>query len=138
MRNSKALRTNDAGYVMRCIYTDCASFQVGKDYITERCAINDFNQGCPDIGGGFALNYQHNHVYGVEGARMLAKFVMIRDNSGRYIKRANYRIGGKCRKHGLINDYRRLRRLARNMLKTEKRGDYSYNVLSDLARNAGK
>ncbi|QXV83722.1 hypothetical protein bas09_0077 [Changchunvirus paulsarasin] len=132
MNSSKRLDTHDAGYVMKCISSNSHNFIVGKHYPTERCTITDYNQGCPDINGGFALNYQRGKYYGVEGATMIARFIMVKDNKGRYTKRDT------CRKLKEKQDFRRMRRYIRQMLKTSERGSYEFKILNSLARRLGK
>ena len=120
MRNCKTLNEHDAGYVMVCIMSDVPYFQVGKKYVTEKCSLKMFGMGwgCPDIGGGFSLNYQRHRYYGVEGVSIYAKFIMLKDNKGRYVKHdtlgSNTR---KMRRNGKI-DPRRFRRFVRQLMKT--------------------
>lgn len=118
MRNCKTLNEHDAGYVMVCIMSEIPAFQVGKRYTTEKGSIQFFSQGCPDIGGGFNLNYQRYRYYGVEGTSIYAKFVMLKDNKGRYVKHDT--LGSntqKMRLYGKI-DPRRFRRFVRQLMKT--------------------
>ena len=119
MRNCKELNEHDAGYVMVCIMSDIPAFQVGKRYATEKGSIKFFSQGCPDIGGGFSLNYQRYRYYGVEGASIYAKFIMLKDNKGRYVKHDT--LGSntqKMRRNGKI-DPRRFRRFVRQLMKAQ-------------------
>lgn len=118
MRNCKILNEHDAGYVMVCVMSDIPAFQVGKRYTTEKCSIKVFGMGCPDIGGGFSLNYQRYRYYGVEGASIYAKFIMLKDNKGRYVKHDT--LGGNTQKMRLKGkiDPRRFRRFVRQLMKT--------------------
>lgn len=119
MRNCKTLNEHDAGYVMVCIMSEIPSFQVGKRYTTEKGSIQFFSQGCPDIGGGFNLNYQRYRYYGVEGAIIYAKFIMLKDNKGRYVKHDTQpRHVQKHRRNGKA-DLRRFRRYVRQLMKTQ-------------------
>lgn len=118
MRNCKELNEHDAGYVMVCVMSDIPAFQVGKRYATEKSSIKLCGQGCPDINGGFSLNYQRYRYYGVEGASIYAKFIMLKDNKGRYVKHDT--LGSntqKMRLYGKI-DPRRFRRFVRQLMKT--------------------
>lgn len=118
MRNYKELNEHDAGYVMVCVMSDSQAFQVGKRYTTEKSSIKFCSQGCPDINDGWALNYQRYRYYGVEGTRILAKFVMLKDNKGRYVKHDTLgRNTQKMRRNGKI-DPRRFRRFVRQLMKT--------------------
>lgn len=118
MRNYKELNEHDAGYVMVCIMSDSQAFQVGKRYTTEKSSIKFCGQGCPDINDGWALNYQRYRYYGVEGTRILAKFVMLKDNKGRYVKHDTLgRNTQKMRRNGKI-DPRRFRRFVHQLMKT--------------------
>lgn len=75
--------------------------------------------GCPDIGGGFSLNYQRYRYYGVEGASIYAKFIMLKDNKGRYVKHDTQpRHVQKQRRNGKA-DKRRFRRYVRQLMKTQ-------------------
>lgn len=119
MRNCKKLTTHDSGYVMVCVYSDSFDFQVGKKYITEKACIDFIGaDGCPDINGGYSLNYQRYRYYGVEGSRVLAKFVMLKDNKGRYVKHDT--LGSNTQKMRLKGkiDPRRFRRFVRQLMKT--------------------
>lgn len=118
MRNCKELNEHDAGYVMVCVMSEIPAFQVGKRYTTEKCSIKVFGMGCPDIGGGFSLNYQRYRYYGVEGASIYAKFIMLKDNKGRYVKHDT--LGGNTQKMRLKGkiDPRRFRRFVRQLMKT--------------------
>lgn len=118
MRNYKELNEHDAGYVMVCVMSDSQAFQVGKRYTTEKSSIKFCGQGCPDINGGWALNYQRYRYYGVEGTRILAKFVMLKDNKGRYVKHDT--LGSNTQKMRLKGkiDPRRFRRFVRQLMKT--------------------
>ena len=119
MRNCKELNEHDAGYVMVCIMSDIPAFKVGKRYTTEKCSIKVFGMGCPDIGGGFSLNYQRYRYYGVEGASIYAKFIMLKDNKGRYVKHDTLgRNTQKMRRNGKI-DPRRFRRFVRQLMKPQ-------------------
>lgn len=118
MRNYKELNEHDSGYVMVCVMSEIPAFQVGKRYTTEKCSIKLCGQGCPDIGGGFSLNYQRYRYYGVEGASIYAKFIMLKDNKGRYVKHDTLgRNTQKMRRNGKI-DPRRFRRFVRQLMKT--------------------
>lgn len=118
MRNRKILNEHDAGYVMVCIMSEIPAFQVGKRYTTEKGSIQFFSQGCPDIGGGFNLNYQRYRHYGVEGTSIYAKFIMLKDNKGRYVKHDT--LGSNTQKMRLKGkiDPRRFRRFVRQLMKT--------------------
>lgn len=118
MRNCKELNEHDAGYVMVCIMSEIPAFQVGKRYTTEKGSIQFFSQGCPDIGGGFNLNYQRYRYYGVEGTSIYAKFIMLKDNNGRYVKHDT--LGSNTQKMRLKGkiDPRRFRRFVRQLMKT--------------------
>ena len=120
MRNCKELNEHDAGYVMVCIMSDSQAFQVGKRYTTEKSSIKLCGQGCPDINGGWALNYQRYRYYGVEGATSIyAKFIMLKDNKGRYVKHDTQpRHVQKQRRNGKA-DKRRFRRYVRQLMKTQ-------------------
>ena len=119
MRNTKKLTAKDAGYTMLCIYSDSNSFEVGKKYITEPASILPFGEGCPDINGGFSLNYQRYRYYGVEGERIYAKFIMLKDNKGRYVKHDTQpRHVQRQRRNGKA-DKRRFRRYVRQLMKTQ-------------------
>lgn len=119
MRNYKELNEHDAGYVMVCVMSDSQAFQVGKRYTTEKSSIKFCGQGCPDINDGWALNYQRYRYYGVEGTRILAKFVMLKDNKGRYVKHDTQpRHVQKQRRNGKA-DKRRFRRYVRQLMKTQ-------------------
>ena len=120
MRNCKELNEHDAGYVMVCVMSDSQAFQVGKRYTTEKSSIKLCGQGCPDINGGWALNYQRYRYYGVEGATSIyAKFVMLKDNKGRYVKHDTQpRHVQKQRRNGKA-DKRRFRRYVRQLMKTQ-------------------
>lgn len=120
MRNCKELNEHDAGYVMVCVMSDRQAFQVGKRYTTEKSSIKLCGQGCPDINGGWALNYQRYRYYGVEGATSIyAKFVMLKDNKGRYVKHDTQpRHVQKQRRNGKA-DKRRFRRYVRQLMKTQ-------------------
>ena len=118
MRNCKELNEHDAGYVMVCVMSDIPAFQVGKRYTTEKCSIKVCGIGCPDIGGGFSLNYQRYRYYGVEGASIYAKFIMLKDNKGRYVKRDTRPDPYKERSNGK-RDLRRFRRYVRQLMKTQ-------------------
>lgn len=119
MRNCKELNEHDSGYVMVCVMSDSQAFEVGKKYVTEKSSIKLCGQGCPDINGGWSLNYQRYRYYGVEGATSIyAKFIMLKDNKGRYVKHDT--LGGntqKMRRNGKI-DPRRFRRFVRQLMKT--------------------
>lgn len=119
MRNCKTLNEHDAGYVMVCVMSDSQAFQVGKRYTTEKSSIKLCGQGCPDINGGWSLNYQRYRYYGVEGATSIyAKFIMLKDNKGRYVKHDTQpRHVQKQRRNGKA-DKRRFRRYVRQLMKT--------------------
>lgn len=120
MRNCKTLNEHDAGYVMVCVMSDSQAFQVGKRYTTEKSSIKLCGQGCPDINGGWSLNYQRYRYYGVEGATSIyAKFIMLKDNKGRYVKHDTQpRHVQKQRRNGKA-DKRRFRRYVRQLMKTQ-------------------
>lgn len=120
MRNCKELNEHDSGYVMVCVMSDSQAFQVGKRYTTEKSSIKLCGQGCPDINGGWSLNYQRYRYYGVEGATSIyAKFVMLKDNKGRYVKHDTQpRHVQKQRRNGKA-DKRRFRRYVRQLMKTQ-------------------
>lgn len=119
MRNTKHLNARDAGYVMVCTFSDSPAFVVGKKYITERGSIFiDEDVSCPDINGGYSLNYQRYRYYGVEGCKVYAKFIMLKDNKGRYVKHDTQgRHTIKSRRNGKT-DPRRFRRYVRQLMKT--------------------
>lgn len=119
MRNCKTLNEHDAGYVMVCIMSEIPAFQVGKRYTTEKGSIKLFGDGCPDINSGFSLNYQRYRYYGVEGATSIyAKFIMLKDNKGRYVKHDTQpRHVQKQRRNGKA-DKRHFRRFVRQLMKT--------------------
>lgn len=119
MRNCKELNEHDSGYVMVCVMSDSQAFQVGKRYTTEKSSIKLCGQGCPDINGGWSLNYQRYRYYGVEGATSIyAKFIMLKDNKGRYVKHDTQpRHVQKQRRNGKA-DKRRFRRYVRQLMKT--------------------
>ena len=120
MRNCKELNEHDSGYVMVCVMSDSQAFEVGKKYVTEKCSIKLCGQGCPDINGGWSLNYQRYRYYGVEGATSIyAKFIMLKDNKGRYVKHDTQpRHVQKQRRNGKA-DKRRFRRYVRQLMKTQ-------------------
>ena len=120
MRNCKELNEHDSGYVMVCIMSDSQAFEVGKRYTTEKSSIKLCGQGCPDINGGWSLNYQRYRYYGVEGATSIyAKFIMLKDNKGRYVKHDTQpRHVQKQRRNGRA-DKRRFRRYVRQLMKTQ-------------------
>ena len=134
MRNCKKLTTHDSGYVMLCVYSDAFDFQVGKKYITEKGSIEFIgDDGCPDINGGWSLNYQRYKYYGVEGSRVLAKFIMLKDNKGRYVKHDTQpRHVQKFRRNGKA-DPRRFRRYVRQLMKTPM-SDFERKVFGRLVR----
>lgn len=133
MRNCKELNEHDAGYVMVCIMSEIPAFQVGKRYATEKSSIKLCGQGCPDIGGGFILNYQRYRYYGVEGASIYAKFIMLKDNKGRYVKHDTRPDPYKERSNGK-RDKRRFRRYVRQMMKTPML-DFERKVFGRLVRH---
>lgn len=120
MRNCKELNEHDSGYVMVCIMSEIPAFQIGKRYTTEKGSIKLFGQCCPDINGGWSLNYQRYRYYGVEGATSIyAKFIMLKDNKGRYVKHDTQpRHVQKQRRNGKA-DKRRFRRYVRQLMKTQ-------------------
>lgn len=133
MRNYKELNEHDSGYVMVCVMSDSQAFQVGKRYTTEKSSIKFCGQGCPDINGGWALNYQRYRYYGIEGTRILAKFIMLKDNKGRYVKHDTLgRNTQKMRRNGKI-DPRRFRRFVRQLMKTPM-SPLERNVFGRLSR----
>lgn len=133
MRNCKTLNEYDSGYVMVCIMSDSQGFQVGKKYVTEKGSIALGGEGCPDINGGWALNYQRYRYYGVEGATIYAKFIMLKDNQGRYVKHDTLRTNNqKFRRNGK-NDLRRFRRFVRQLMKTPM-SDFERKVFGRLVR----
>ena len=118
MRNCKTLNEHDSGYVMVCVMSDSQAFEVGKKYVTEKSSIKLCGQGCPDINGGWSLNYQRYRYYGVEGATSIyAKFIMLKDNKGRYVKHDTRPDPYKERSNGK-RDKRRFRRYVRQLMKT--------------------
>ena len=133
MRNCKELNEHDAGYVMVCIMSEIPAFHVGKRYATEKSSIKLCGQGCPDIGGGFILNYQRYRYYGVEGASIYAKFIMLKDNKGRYVKHDTRPDPYKERSNGK-RDKRRFRRYVRQMMKTPML-DFERKVFGRLVRH---
>lgn len=119
MRNCKELNEHDAGYVMVCVMSDSQAFEVGKKYVTEKSSIKLCGQGCPDINGGWSLNYQRYRYYGVEGATSIyARFIMLKDNKGRYVKHDTRPDPYKERSNGK-RDLRRFRRYVRQLMKTQ-------------------
>lgn len=133
MRNCKTLNEHDAGYVMVCIMSEIPAFQVGKRYTTEKGSIKLFGDGCPDINGGWSLNYQRYRYYGVEGVSIYAKFVMLKDNKGRYVKHDTQpRHVQKMRRNGKT-DPRRFRRYVRQLMKTPM-SDFERKVFGRLVR----
>lgn len=89
--------------------------------------------GCPDIGGGFSLNYQRYRYYGVEGASIYAKFIMLKDNKGRYVKHDTLgRNTQKMRRNGKI-DPRRFRRFVRQLMKPQM-SQLEHKVFGRLVR----
>lgn len=133
MRNCKELNEHDSGYVMVCVMSDSQGFQVGKKYVTEKGSIKLGGEGCPDINGGWALNYQRYRYYGVEGATIYAKFIMLKDNQGRYVKHDTLRTNNqKFRRNGK-NDLRRFRRFVRQLMKTPM-SDFERKVFGRLVR----
>lgn len=133
MRNCKTLNEHDSGYVMVCIMSDSQGFQVGKKYVTEKGSIALGGEGCPDINGGWSLNYQRYRYYGVEGATIYAKFVMLKDNQGRYVKHDTQpRHVQKFRRNGKA-DPRRFRRYVRQLMKTPM-SDFERKVFGRLVR----
>lgn len=131
MRNTKRLNARDAGYVMVCTFSDTPGFVVGKKYITERGSIFiDSEASCPDINGGYSLNYQRYRWYGVEGCRLYAKFIMLKDNKGRYVKH-DTRPKVKQRRKGA--DKRSFRRYVRQTMKFPM-SDIERKVLGQTAR----
>lgn len=133
MRNYKELNEHDAGYVMVCVMSDIPAFQVGKRYTTEKGSIKFFSQGCPDIGGGFNLNYQRYRYYGVEGATIYAKFVMLKDNKGRYVKHDTLRLHTQKMRRNGKTDLRRFRRFVRQLMKTPM-SPFEQRVFGRLSR----
>lgn len=133
MRNCKTLNEHDSGYVMVCIMSDSQGFQVGKKYVTEKGSIALGGEGCPDINGGWSLNYQRYRYYGVEGATIYAKFIMLKDNQGRYVKHDTQpRHVQKFRRNGKA-DPRRFRRYVRQLMKTPM-SDFERKVFGRLVR----
>lgn len=134
MRNCKTLNEHDSGYVMVCIMSDSQGFQVGKKYVTEKGSIALGGEGCPDINGGWSLNYQRYRYYGVEGATSVyAKFIMLKDNQGRYVKHDTQpRHVQKFRRNGEA-DPRRFRRYVRQLMKTPM-SDFERKVFGRLSR----
>ena len=119
MRNCKELNEHDSGYVMVCIMSEIPAFQVGKRYTTEKCSIKLCGMGFPDINGGWSLNYQRYRYYGVEGATSIyAKFIMLKDNKGRYVKHDTRPDPDKERRNGK-RDKRRFRRFVRQLMKAQ-------------------
>ena len=129
MRNCKELNEHDSGYVMVCIMSDSRGFEVGKKYVTEKGSI----MSCPDINGGWSLNYQRYRYYGVEGVSVYAKFIMLKDNKGCYVKHDTLRTNNqKFRRNGK-NDLRRFRRFVRQLMKTPM-SDFERKVFGRLVR----
>lgn len=130
METRKEILALGNGSIMRCIFTASDSFHVGEDYATNTAMFC----GLPDIEiDRYSVNYHRNGYFGIEGHCLLAKFVLIRDNSGRYVKRARYleltsRPSGK-------QDKRRLRRYVSQMLKNDNPGSYEHRVINRLYRN---
>lgn len=134
MRNCKELNEHDSGYVMVCVMSEIPAFQVGKRYTTEKSSIKLCGQGCPDINGGFSLNYQRYRYYGVEGASIYAKFIMLKDNKGRYVKHDTLgRHIQKMRRNGKI-DPRRFRRFVRQLMKPQM-SKLEHKVFGRLSRH---
>lgn len=134
MRNCKELNEHDAGYVMVCVMSDSQAFEVGKKYVTEKSSIKLCGQGCPDINGGWSLNYQRYRYYGVEGATSIyARFIMLKDNKGRYVKHDTRPDPYKERSNGK-RDLRRLRRYVRQLMKTQM-SPIERKVLGRLSRH---
>lgn len=135
MRNCKELNEHDSGYVMVCVMSDSQAFEVGKKYVTEKSSIKLCGQGCPDINGGWSLNYQRYRYYGVEGATSIyAKFIMLKDNKGRYVKHDTQpRHVQKQRRNGKA-DKRRFRRYVRQLMKTPM-SDFERKVFGRLSRH---
>lgn len=135
---TREILLNATGATLRCINSDSWAFEIGKDYKTRGAML----AGLPDveIGAlGFSLNGYKGGFYKVEGSdRTIARFVMIKDGKGRYVKRSRYLDMMRSRKHGNIQDYRRLRRYARQMLKNDAPGSFSWTTIKGLSRNAGK
>ena len=133
MKNCKTLNEHDSGYVMVCVMSDSQAFQVGKKYVTEKGSIKLGGEGCPDINGGWSLNYQRYRYYGVEGATIYAKFVMLKDNQGRYVKHDTLgRQTQKMRRNGKT-DPRRFRRFVRQLMKPQM-SDFERKVFGRLSR----
>lgn len=134
MRNCKELNEHDAGYVMVCVMSDSQAFEVGKKYVTEKSSIKLCGQGCPDINGGWSLNYQRYRYYGVEGATSIyARFIMLKDNKGRYVKHDTRPDPYKERSNGK-RDLRRFRRYVRQLMKTQM-SPIERKVLGRLSRH---
>lgn len=128
MENRKQILKLGNGSVMRCTYSDVPDFDVGKTYKTN---TNIFC-GMPDIEINlYSVNYHNSGYFGIEGDRMYAKFVVVKDSKGRYTKRDTFR--------SIPNgDMRRLRRYVRQMLKSSVPGSHDYKILKEVTRNAGK
>ena len=134
MRNCKTINEHDSGYVMVCIMSDSQGFQVGKKYVTEKGSIKLCGEGCPDINGGWSLNYQRYRYYGVEGATSVyAKFIMLKDNKGRYVKHDTLRLHTQKMRRNGKTDLRRFRRFVRQLMKTTM-SDFERNVFGRLSR----
>lgn len=115
---TKTLLATDAGYVLKCISSGIPEqFEVGRNYVTK---INtdpiSSRYGAPLIGDDWFLNWQQHWLYGIEGDRVLAKFIMVRTPAGRYVTRDNYP-SLKHRPNSRRIDKRRLRRFMRNAAK---------------------
>lgn len=123
------------GSVMRCIMTQSSAFERGKDYVTNTAIFC----GLPDIEiDRYSVNYHRNGYFGIEGCSMYAKFIMIKDSKGRYVKRSRYMDMSASRNNGKDPDLRRMRRYVRQMLKNDSPRSYEYKVLNRLARSLGK
>lgn len=129
MKNRKQILKLGNGSVMRCTYSDVPDFNVGKTYKTNRAKL--FGR-MPDIEIDlYSVNYHNSGYFGIEGERMYAKFVVVKDSKGRYTKRDTFRSTTN-------GDMRRLRRYVRHMLKSSVPGSYEYKILKEVTRNAGK
>lgn len=118
------------GATLRCINSDGHGFEVGKDYKVRGGSF--FGMIDALIGkNDFSLNGFSGGYYKVEGEeRVIARFKMIKDSKGRYVKRARIL-------SIFSNENRRTRRMARQALKVSGNG-VERKVLKGIARNDGK
>lgn len=136
MKQAKILTAADAGYTMKCV-ASCNDkwFTVGKSYKTLVCDFEFVGEGCPSIadndGTTWALNWQQVTRYGIEGSKVVAKFIMIKDGNGKFVPHDTMNDMME-RPSGNI-DYRRARRFLRNCNKFNP-----HKLLRKMARNEGK